>query len=160
MDIYINEMFWDGLVTSSFIHRISGSSSAAGVRVHPEGWEGSDPHVHPDGVRLPFGLDSLCQLCCLDLLQQGSCLLSCSHGHPCLLLKEFSIVQPYYLRPDEQTGQFIIIFQMVLQRFLMNRIGVFDQFWNQHFHSHTSASQQWIVCEQTWRRYMMEIFYD
>lgn len=84
-----------------------GSRPAAGIRVHPESWEGSDTHVRPDGPWLPHSLDPICQLRCLDFLEQGSCVFCCGHGHPCLFLQELSIVQSYNLCPHEQTGQFI-----------------------------------------------------
>ena len=82
-----------------------GRSPAAGVWVHPEGWERSDPHVHPDGPRLPGGLDPICRPGRLDLLQQGSPIQCHEHGRPRLLYKELSSVQRRHLCAVQQAGR-------------------------------------------------------
>lgn len=81
-----------------------GCSPAAGVRIHPESSEGSDTHVHPDGPRLPRGLDPLCNFQRMDLHEQGSCLPSPNSSSLRLLCQELSPLQPRHLCADEQTG--------------------------------------------------------
>lgn len=69
-----------------------GCSPAAGVRVYPEGWEGSDTHVRPDGLRLPGSLGAICLFRWMDLHEQGSCLHRHDSSYPRLLCKELSPV--------------------------------------------------------------------
>ena len=83
----------------------SGSSFSAGLSIHSESREGSDTHVHFDGLGLLDCMDTLCQCCCLDLLQQRSCLFCPVHGRTSVLLQKLGLVQPHYLCAAEQTGQ-------------------------------------------------------